>query len=633
MRVLQSIEKIIKKPYFVFYSILLFFTPLIAAQNTNELFEFPKMFFVYFLGLFIFFFFISDVLLNPVKIKRPHPLLCVLFLLTLVSTIFSSHFYTSFFGYYTRFNDGFLSYVVFFGLYFVAINKLKREDFERLIKLALFAIIPVSIYGISQYFGGTERAFSTFGQPNWMAQYLAILLPISAYFSLIEDQKNFKIWFAVYVFGFYCLWVSYSMSGILGFALGMILLFVKFFRKQKFSENIKFRVIILFAISFFIAISNLGMFGEKVNDIFVDFRKQVVVFKKVYAQEDSNKLSDPGFIRFELWKSSFNLIKSSAKVFFIGSGPETFPYVFQPFRNGKLNYSSEWDFVFNKPHNYYLEIWSESGIFALFVYVLILYLAVKKSPDFLASAFVAFAASSFFGWPVVPTSLLFWFFLSGMELDSFGTENFLGSIKIKIAGLKTSKMTGKIFLIPIWFFYVFIIIKLAEFYLADVNFKKSQDLIKKGYDDDAIYYADKSISLNPFEPSYYRGRAKVNTVFLVSSENIEDVKKSIFNDLKKAQDLNKNNLVIIRNSIPIYYFLAISDVYLSSGVDNIDEKYIDTVSEFFEDTKKNFWNDVGVVLAVAKYEKRLGLQENYGESVSRIEELRPDLLYWHELFR
>lgn len=414
------------KIYFLFFSLLLFFTPLIAFNNTNELYEFPKMYFLYLFGFFVIAYFISDNVLHPVKLKKPSPIVCAFFLLTLISTFFSSHFYTSFFGYYTRFSDGLLSYLVFFGLYFVALNKLQKGDFERLLEIAVLTIIPISIYGLAQHFGGpqflwnyaaVDRVYSTFGQPNWLAQYLVMLLLVCLYFLLSSSFEQFKFWFFIYILGFFCFWTTYSMSGILGFLAGVGLICVPYLKKGEHknklnSEKLGVRVALIVLISFFIAISNLGLFEAKINDAITDIKKGLSYVGTVYAQTTDYKVSDPGFIRLELWKSTFSLIGSSPKIFLLGSGPETFPYVFQKFRNLKLNYSSEWDYVFNKPHNYYLETWSESGIFALGLYLVLLYQLVKKSPHFLMPSVAAFAVTNFFGWPVVATSLLFWFFLA-----------------------------------------------------------------------------------------------------------------------------------------------------------------------------------------------------------------------------
>ena len=417
------------KIYFLFFSLLLFFTPLIAFNNTNELYEFPKMYFVYLFGFFIIAYFLSDCILHPVKLKKPSPIVCAFFLITLISTVFSSHFYTSFFGYYTRFNDGLLSYIVFIGLYFTAINKLKKEDFERLLEIVVLTIIPISIYGLAQHFGGpqflwnyaaVDRVFSTIGQPNWLAQYLVMLLLVCLYFSLSRSFEQFKFWFFIYILGFFCFWTTYSLSGILGFLAGVGLICVPYLKKGEHknkltSEKLGLRVALIVLISFSIVISNLGLFEAKINDVVTGIKKSISLVQKVYAQTSDYKVSDPGFIRLELWKSTFNLIDSSPKVFLIGSGPETFPYAFQKFRNLKLNYSSEWDYVFNKPHNYYLETWSESGIFALGIYLVLLHRLFKKTPHFLIPSIAAFAVTNFFGWPVVVTSLLFWFFLALVE--------------------------------------------------------------------------------------------------------------------------------------------------------------------------------------------------------------------------
>jgi hypothetical protein len=524
-------------------------------------------------------------------------------------------------GYYTRFNDSFLSYVLFFGLYFVAINKLSKEDFEKVLKISLFSIVPISIFGLSQYFGGEVRVFSTFGQPNWLAQYLSMTLPVIIYILLNDDSKSFKIWFGVYVFGFYCLWVTYSMSGILGFLVASVILSSNLIRKKTHAEGFKTRIIMVVAISLFISISNLGLYKQKINDVFVDLRKQSFLSRKVYAQIEENKLSDPGFIRLKLWKSTLDLVFSNPRIFFIGSGPETFPYVFQQFRSESLNYSSEWDFVFNKPHNYFLEIWSESGIFSLIIFSMIIVNLLKKSPAFLRPLVGAFSITLFFGWSVVATSLLFWFSLS--YSDSLEEKSF-----------KMPKIKPAILLLSVvWFFYLSFFYILIRYYSADVYYKKSQESVGMGFEDEALGYADKSIYLNPLEPNYYRGRAKIRTVFLVSSDDTSSVKETILSDLKKAESLNPENLVTIRNSIPLYYFLAVDDVFLSPGPDNLDEKYVLDVKDFYEKTKNKYWSDVGVILSIAKYEKKLGLDESYEKSVYRIGELRPDLLEWHESLR
>ena len=152
MRTIQSIEHILKRPYFLLFSILLFFTPLIFSQNTNELFEFPKMFFVFILSLLIILIFTLDTIIRHKKITAPNLLLVIFLFITVVSTIFSTHPYTSLLGYYSRFNDSLFSYFIYFSLCLICINRISKEDYDKLLKLILLSTIPVSLYGIAQNF-------------------------------------------------------------------------------------------------------------------------------------------------------------------------------------------------------------------------------------------------------------------------------------------------------------------------------------------------------------------------------------------------------------------------------------------------------------------------------------------------
>lgn len=410
--------------YLILFSILVFLTPLITISGANELYEFPKMFFVYLFGFFIISIFFTDLVIHRFKLKKIS-LVVVLFMLgIMLSTVLSSNVYTSVFGYYTRFNDGLISYIVYFGLYFVAVNKIKKEDFTKILKISLLTIIPISIVGVAQKFGITiiwpyvsvERVFSTLGQPNWLAQYLAVLLPISLYFGLTEKTKISLLWVFIYCLGFFCFWLTYSLSGFLGLILGLITFVLFFVTKEVFDRKVFLRILIIGIFSIGVISTSMGIFKSKVNDAIFDINKLFSFVQKVYAVGENYKVSDPGYIRKELWRTSFLLIKSSTKNMLIGTGPETFPYVYQPFRGKELNYSSEWDFVFNKPHNYYLEIWSECGIFALLLYTILVFKAAFNSHYFVFPALIVFAVTNIFGWPVVATTLLFWIFVAYSEV-------------------------------------------------------------------------------------------------------------------------------------------------------------------------------------------------------------------------
>jgi tetratricopeptide (TPR) repeat protein len=187
----------------------------------------------------------------------------------------------------------------------------------------------------------------------------------------------------------------------------------------------------------------------------------------------------------------------------------------------------------------------------------------------------------------------------------------------------------------IWVATIFIWKLLWNFYSADLLYEKSQLYLARDDIEMATRLIDKAIQKNRFEPNYYRGRAKTGIVEAGYSNGIlsEEAKEKVLADLEKAVSLNPNNLVTLRNCIPLYYFLAVKDISIPAGITNIDEKYLLITRDYFRQVKSRFDHDAGVVVSIAKYEKKLGLTEDFNESVEIIKRLRPDLLEWYESIR
>ena len=359
------------------------------------------MFMVYFFTLLIGSVYITDLILNKQKLQKLNVFIIIFLFINIIATIFAGNKYTALWGYYSRFNGGLFSIFSFYIIYFVARNKLDKHDLYSLFHFILLGTIPVSFFGIIQHCSGVARAYSSLGQPNWLAQYFAILLPLIFYKLFTE---KFELWFVVYIAGFFCLWYAYSLSGVLAFTTG-ILAGIYILKQQKYLNNKKLGFIL--GATLLIAIINPGIFGNKIADVFKDAQK-VTLAKKAQAAE---QLSDPGFIRLGLWKGTWDLISASPENLIIGVGPENFAYEFQEYRPEVLNYSSEWDFVFNKAHNYYLELWAEVGFLGLLSFILIIFKFFKTASPEYKPAMIGFLVSNIFGWPVVCTSLLFWMIL------------------------------------------------------------------------------------------------------------------------------------------------------------------------------------------------------------------------------
>ena len=421
---LKSPSNIFDKLIFYLFVVLVFFSPLIFTTSTFELFEFPKTFFLYLLGSTI----ISLYLIKKIREwKIPiinlksttNILILVLLFINIASTLLSSHPYTSIWGYYTRFNGGLISTIIYVFLYFISTEILTKKDFERLLNVSLLSLMPVCVYAVLQHFSQITniyktdpsiRVFSTFGQPNWLAVFIGMLLPTII---LKFDKAMPYLWFLIYTLAFSALWFTYSISGLLGFFVGVIYLLL--LRKNELKNNFKIYFALAF-ISITIAILNPGIFRGKMLDVVTDIKKIITLNKPVFAaSEPVYKISDTGSIRSGLWGGTLNLISNNYKTFFIGTGPQTFPYEFQKFRPQAMNYSSEWDFVFNKPHKYYLELWSDMGVFTLIVYLAVLMYLIKSKNSTYAPGLLALYVSNIFGWPTVATNILFFIFIAGMQ--------------------------------------------------------------------------------------------------------------------------------------------------------------------------------------------------------------------------
>lgn len=393
-------KHILHKSILYGFYLLALITPLISTRFTSEHYEMSKMFFVYFLGVSVIFLHLFSLLvLDKKSYKVPNALVILIFIISLVSTLFSTHVYTSVWGYFSRFNGGLASLIVFIGLMTVFINEFSSHEKRNILDFSILSLLPVSVGTLTQI-GNLTRVTSTFGQPNWLAAYYVLLIPLLV--KNIVNEKNKKrlyLWVFILVISLTSFLLTSSLSGYLG--LGVSALYFAY----------KFRDIKHIKLDFVIGILvvSIAIFAR------ADFIKaRFLDAITINPDPQSYRVSDPGFIRAGMWLSSINMATDSAFRFIIGYGPETYVYNVPFFRNNMLNYSSEWDYILNKPHNYYLELLIEVGIIGLVAYLLVFLRALKTKDFYLKMSLIGYMASLFFGWPTVYTDLVFWLIIALM---------------------------------------------------------------------------------------------------------------------------------------------------------------------------------------------------------------------------
>ncbi len=161
-------------------------------------------------------------------------------------------------------------------------------------------------------------------------------------------------------------------------------------------------------------------------------------------------------------------------------------------------------------------------------------------------------------------------------------------------------------------------VKLGSVFLADFYSAKSEKALEEMDFARALKYSTKAIDLNPKEEAYFRRRAKV----LILSSKEEALKDILF-----AIDLNPRSLATLRNTIPLMYLLSLQNPLEAT----VDLNYLSKTKEFYAYLFENYPNDVGILVSLAHYQKKLGLEEDLAQTLPRIKQLRPDLLEWHPL--
>lgn len=397
------------------FNLLIFLLPITFLPVTSEIFEFNKMILVYVFTILICFFWAKEMVIKK-RILFKNTLLTLpifIFLASqLISTIFSIDSRTSLLGYYGRFHGGLLSYICYALLYFSFVTFIEQKSVKKFITTFLISVSIVALWATLEHFGRSpscllitgnfdalcfvqdlqSRVFATFGQPNWLAAYLSSLAPLAWSYAILK-RKSKKLNITYFTLGcllFATLLFTKSRSGLLGVIFAFIIFWLPNVKKHFFV----FALTTIFCLLTAVYIWNPFMPS---------------------TEPPVEGVTESGDIRKIVWEGAIELWK---KYPVFGTGVETFAYSYYETRPVNHNLTSEWNFLYNKAHNEYLNFAATTGTIGLASYLLLIITSLRvflKSKlslikTALLAGYVNILISNFFGFSTVTIALLFFLF-------------------------------------------------------------------------------------------------------------------------------------------------------------------------------------------------------------------------------
>lgn len=615
------------------YSIysLFFLVPLVFAGNTSELFEFNKMWLAFGLTILIALsWFTKMILEKKVFIQRtPLDIPLLLFLLSqIIATLFSLDQQVSWWGYYSRFNGGLLSTITYIFLFYALVSNFSVKNVLTLLKVTFAGGIITALWGLPSHFDHdptclvfrgtfdtscwtyafrpTIRVFSTLGQPAWFAAYLAVLIPLAIAYMLHYVKASYwkyGIFLSITLLFYVNLIFANTRAGFIGFVLANLVFWSLIYIRKIFPFKIFLRNFIIVNVLFLITNFFFGIPVDGLNKFtFSELKKQTItqtpnptpaVTKTPAAEEQApateSNITNSGNIRLYVWQGALDAWKSSP---IFGTGVETFAFAYYKFRPAGHNLTSEWDYLYNKAHNEYLNYLTTTGLFGLGTYLAFIFLSTfligkKLLYDHLGSLLKRNNGTAqqsvnehdlviiglFSGWLSILVTNFFGFSVVIMNL-------FLLLIPICILLLYDALNSKKAWEFPLgqpshtttpyqWTLIVILtviagsmIVSLSRYWYADTKYALGANLDHVGSYQDAYPLLLEAAMIKPKE-AVYKDELAINVAVLATALAVQkdqtNANEFMNNAIRLSDEVvaeHPNNVVYWKNRVRLFYTLA-----------------------------------------------------------------------------
>ena len=437
-------SKVINKINFGLIIFVIIISPLwlLLAVNLNLVNSTVPFYYyeiLYFLIPLEIFIYVYKIVKKEVKLNYYDMIVFLILILLMLVTNNSIDIDTSIWGAYGR-NEGFLSILCYY-LLFLNSKSLDEKQINIVIKTFFEVGIIQFIYCLLQVFfrfpglplfslsGVNYMAMGFQGNPNFLGSYCIMLLGLALMLYLVKGERKY---FVLSIIFFINLILAQSTGPFFAFIILFIFMIV-FMKIKGIIDWKKIGIVCAGFILTFIIVSNgVELYCKKVfNDKIVssytikgDILNTLNLFGVSKGNNEENiTIEDYGSGRITIWK---NALKAVPKYFWLGSGIDTFGYVYS--QNNKGLY-------YDKAHNEYLQILVTEGIFTLNSYLsllLLLFIDGVKSNNkliwVLMMAFIGYALQAFLNISVNTVAPTF-YIIMGMMAGLISQEKVKGKLK------------------------------------------------------------------------------------------------------------------------------------------------------------------------------------------------------------
>ncbi len=350
----------------------------------------------------------------------------VFFLSLIISTCLSVDRQTSLLGSYAR-GQGLVAYLFYFLFFIILLYIFRQKKFIFLaLKAAVVSAFFVCLYGWAQVAGldplpwsenffTSGRLAASLGQPNFLAAWLLLVMPLSAYFwSAAKKFSGRLFWLIVLLVQLSCLFLTYSRAGWLGLVVGLLVVAYfwlwqkrRVWPRRRLAKIIWLGVlaVVVLAIGFWLGIKNLD--------------NQTFLKRRLISFVNWQKGSWPA--RLVLWRASWPAISQRP---FWGYGLDNQGEALLPYYDRKLSVQTGPNIYPDRAHNILLDWTLTAGLAGVLSFLALLWLAFRHlvrniyqgQNQRLAMAFLAgltgYLFALLFGFSSVVDSIYFWFYLA-----------------------------------------------------------------------------------------------------------------------------------------------------------------------------------------------------------------------------